>query len=311
MRWTTEPFITKSKEIHGDKFDYGRVEYVNSITKIELVCNDCGYTFGVLPSNHFAGQSCKRCAYKTIPQNISISHDAFVQKSSDMYGDKFTILGVYKNNKTKIKIKCNDCGYIFDRRPSSHTGRYVDCMSCSRQVLPQNIPKSTEDFICDAIKTHGYMYDYSLVEYITCRDDVDIVCVTCGYMFKQNPSKHISGCGCPCCNFSKGEMAVKRFLDENTISYICQKSFDGCVNPKTMFKLRFDFYLPDNTTIIEYDGEHHHIPIEFFGGQPRFEEYVALDCIKNEYCNDNNLRMIRIPYWDINNICEILTKEVL
>ena len=73
----------------------------------------------------------------------------------------------------------------------------------------------------------------------------------------------------------------------------------------------FDFYLPDNNICIEYQGQQHYYPIEHFGGKDRFEEQVQRDLIKKEYCKNNNVILIEIPYWEKDNLeCFLWNKLV-
>lgn len=102
---------------------------------------------------------------------------------------------------------------------------------------------------------------------------------------------HTKSCGCTHKSFK--EMYIESILKENKITYIPQYTFDEC---KNIFKLPFDFYLPDINTCIEYDGEQHFRPIDFFGGEDGFNKRQKNDNIKTQYCIDNNIRLIRIPY---------------
>lgn len=58
----------------------------------------------------------------------------------------------------------------------------------------------------------------------------------------------------------------------------------------------FDFYLPQHNLIIEYDGEHHFRPMEMWGGELKFHVIQENDNIKNEYCRNKNITLLRLPY---------------
>lgn len=113
---------------------------------------------------------------------------------------------------------------------------------------------------------------------------------------------------CPVCSgkISSGEFTVKQVLENHHINFIQQKTFDGC---KDKNPLPFDFYLPDYNMMIEYDGKQHYEPVEYFGGKESFDYTVRHDTIKNKYCKDNNVDILRIPYWDEDNIESIITKN--
>lgn len=104
-------------------------------------------------------------------------------------------------------------------------------------------------------------------------------------------TKHTMSCGC--LNKSKGEMFIEEILKENNIKYIPQKRFDDCRNIKP---LPFDFYLPDEITCVEYDGQQHEYPVEYWGGEEKLQQQKINDSIKNEYCKEKGIRLIRIPY---------------
>ena len=95
------------------------------------------------------------------------------------------------------------------------------------------------------------------------------------------------------------------------ISYIPQKSFEEL---KDRHKLPFDFYIPDKNTCIEYDGQQHFFPVRFGGNKDktandRFELTKYHDNLKTQYCADNNIKLIRIPYTDFDKIESILDKH--
>ena len=144
-----------------------------------------------------------------------------------------------------------------------------------------------------AKNVHGNKYDYSNMNYINSYTKVEIICPKHG-SFYQAPQDHIhSKAGCPICKESKGELLISNILNELNIDYNRQKTF-----PDLKYKslLYFDFYLPDYNICIEYDGEQHFKSVDYFGGEKVFEENKIRDKIKNEYCNNNNIRLIRISY---------------
>ena len=125
--------------------------------------------------------------------------------------------------------------------------------------------------------------------------------------------------GCPYCvdkkkfKFSHGEKAIKQFFDDHNINYIQEYRFNDCRETTT---LPFDFYLPNKNTVVEYDGEHHYHPVQFNGiseaaAQKDFNDIQRHDKIKNQYCADNDIKLIRIPYWDKSNINDILSENLL
>lgn len=81
---------------------------------------------------------------------------------------------------------------------------------------------------------------------------------------------------------------------------IKEKIFEDCINPKTNYKLRFDFYLPKYNICLEYDGEQHYKEVDFCNDTLADRQFR--DKIKDDYCLKNNISLIRIPYWDKSKI---------
>lgn len=131
-------------------------------------------------------------------------------------------------------------------------------------------------------------------------------CKLCGHKWKHD-IKHqylIKG-NCPSCNLTKGEERVRDFLEKYNINYEVEKTFKGC---KYKGSLRFDFYIPSQNACIEYDGEQHFDIVDFEGGssEKELKEKLKLnkkrDSIKDKYCKKNGIKLLRIPYYEFDNI---------
>lgn len=177
-------------------------------------------------------------------------------------------------------------------------------------AAPENIRlavrKTTEQFIKEAQLIHDNKYNYDKTDYTKNQIKVVITCPEHGD-FEQRPLSHLQGCGCPNCNESKGEKAISKFLDKYNISYYRQHKFDDC---KNVFSLPFDFYIPSSRVCIEFDGKQHYEPNNHFGGTETFEKLKINDTIKNNYCEDNYIDLIRIKYTQIDEIEDILYKSL-
>lgn len=99
---------------------------------------------------------------------------------------------------------------------------------------------------------------------------------------------------CGCSKYSNRENYIADILSEYKINYIPQARFSDCRN---VYPLPFDFYLYDYNTIVEFDGQQHNEPVDFFGGEERFVKTLHNDAIKNDYCAKNNINLIRLPYY--------------
>jgi len=122
---------------------------------------------------------------------------------------------------------------------------------------------------------------------------------------KLNPSRNLST--------SNGELEVIKFLMSNNILFMREKYLKGCKNPITGNKLFFDFYLPYKDTVIEFDGEQHFKPVfEFhkYNAEDALKKQQSRDMMKNNYCKQNSIKIIRISYLQIKEVASILTKEL-
>lgn len=102
--------------------------------------------------------------------------------------------------------------------------------------------------------------------------------------------------------YSNGERKIKTILDANNVFYLTEYSFKDCVNPKTGKRLRFDFYLPNSNMLIEFDGEQHYKSTGGWNNKKAFKERVIRDSIKDLYANEHHIKLLRIPYWDLNKL---------
>ena len=240
------------------------------------------------------GQGCIKC--RNVEQ--SSTTEEFIQRAKLVHQNKYDYsLTNYINVRTKVKIICKEHG-VFEQMPNSHL-KGIGCSKCRDKKQSS----TAEEFIRKAKLIHQNKYDYSLVEYIGAKIKVKIICKEHG-VFEQMPNNHLSGRGCPICKSSKGEEDIYFFLTENNIKFEREKKF------KELGKFRFDFYLPNLNTIIEFDGEQHFKVNNFFGGEEGFRKRKQSDRIKNQYCEDNNINLLRIPYTEINNINNILKQTI-
>jgi len=309
---TKEDFIKKANITHKNKFDYSLVNFINTSTKVEIVCNKCHNHFWQIPSSHLCGNGCPYCAQKSRIKKWTLSKENFLENAYKIHGNKYNYNNIeYKNRSTKIKIFCNKCKKFFWQIPTSHLSGH-GCIYCGIKAVAQSKINTLEQFIEKAQKIHGNRYNYSEVEYVSSKELVKIKCNKCQKYFLQTPNRHLKGQGCPYCNQSKGEIKIKRFLEENNIEYIFQKRFKDC---KDKQQLPFDFYLPDYNICIEFQGEQHY-KLRFYLGKFKskieaveyFQKQQYHDQIKRDYCKKNNIQLIEIKY---NENIEEKLKDIL
>ena len=123
---SNESFIEKAKEVHGHKYDYSMVEYVNAATKVKIVCPEHG-VFEQTPAAHLHGAGCPECVGLKKHTN-----ESFIEKAKAVHGHKYDYsLVKYTGNKNKVTVFCYEHG-VFEQTPAAHlSGRGCPgCMSC-------------------------------------------------------------------------------------------------------------------------------------------------------------------------------------
>ncbi|MBP9886011.1 MAG: hypothetical protein KBF93_06925 [Leptospiraceae bacterium] len=192
-----EEIIEEFKKIHGDKYDYSKVNYIKNNLNIIIVCKKHG-EFAQTPNHHKQGIACPKCAGK------DLSTEEIIEEFKKVHGDKYDYSKVdYLNAVSKLIIICREHGE-FLQLPSKHkTGN--GCPMCSGKNL------SEEDIIKEFKKAHGDKYDYSKVDYIKATSKVNIICKEHGE-FLQTPQSHKNGSGCPTCNIGWSKPKILEFL---------------------------------------------------------------------------------------------------
>ena len=299
-KYNINDFLEKAKKVHGDKYDYSKVNYKNSQTKVCIICPEHG-EFWQTPANHLFGAGCKKCSAKEVHEKQKSTKENFINQAKNIHGDKYDYSKVeYINNKTKVCIICPEHGEFW-QRPDKHLFCKRGCPKCGKtQKL------TTEEFIKKAKDVHGEKYEYTKVDYKTTEKKVKIICKTHG-VYMQTPHAHLSGQGCPFCNLRLLEVEVSDFLNKNKIKFEVQKKFEW------LGKQSLDFYLPDYKIAIECQGIQHFEPVTFFGGSDRFKIQVLSDKKKKELCEKNGIKLLYYTKFDEQLICNLddLKKNIL
>lgn len=282
--------------IHGDLYDYSKVDYVGNKKKVEIVCKEHG-SFFMKPNAHTTQkQGCHRCYRKYNDK------ETFIESSVVIFGETYDYSKVeYIDSNTKVELICKEHGSFF-MCPKEHINQKQGCPKCGKISSASKNRKDIDLVISQFKEINGDLYDYSKVFYKNNNTKVEIICKIHG-SFLQVPKSHMNGDGCPRCSLSKGERKIMTYLDKLNIEHIYEFTIDDCRDKNT---LSFDFYIPKHNLCIEFDGEQHFRPIEYFGGQISFENQQRRDYIKDMYCLDNKISLIRISYLEYNRIFDIL-----
>lgn len=255
-------------------------EYRGVNEKLKCYCKRCNTYFTISPTNLYKGATHKNC-------KLRLSNEEFKTKLYKEFKDfdKYLILvSDYKGRHKDIKVKCKKCNRIFTTTP----GRLYENKKC---LFCYGTPKKTTQSYYMECLNKGL--DLPIEDYINDTSKIKHKCSKCGYIYKQIPSNHLQGNGCPRCKDSKGESLIKNYLDEHSIEYIPQKTF-GDLKDKTY--LSYDFYLPKYRLLIEYQGVQHFKSVKYFGGKKQFEKQQYHDKLKREYAKNNDYKLLEIPY---------------
>jgi hypothetical protein len=279
-RLMTSEFISKSKLIHGDKYDYSKCVYVNNKEKVCIKCPEHG-DFLVRASSHIKGIGCKICSGRKLTTKLFIDKANVVHKNKYDYSKTNYVIG-----SKKVIIICKIHGE-FSQNPGNHLlGR--GCEKCA-----SNSKLTTEIFVERSNKIHNDKYDYSKSVYVNSRNKVSINCPIHG-IFKQKADAHINGDGCPTCSNEQN-------VNETKLLNFIRKTFPELLvisqyNCDWLGRQSIDIYIPKFKIGIEYQGDQHFKPIKFFGGEKRFKQEIKRDNRKYNLCNKNGLILLYFTY---------------
>ena len=165
-----------------------------------------------------------------------------------------------------------------------------------------------EEFIKKVKEQVGDEYTFK-GEYRYAREKIPVIHNKCGHCYSVTPDNFLRGNRCPHCKASKGEHKIMKYLENNSFDYDTQVVFKDL---KDNHPLRFDFSIktPNNFILLEYDGIQHFEPVKHWGGEEGLRRNQLRDKMKNDYVREKGYKLIRIPYWEFDNIEEILNEEL-
>lgn len=195
---TQEDFIRRSKETHGDKYDYSETVYRGWDNNVQMRCKEHGILFSIRAGNHFYGaEGCPECLKIKVSAANTKPLSKFIEQARKVHGDKYGYSKVvYRSTFDKVTITCPTHG-DFEQTPSSHLAGY-GCYWCGRESQSVKIKNTQADIIRRAKEVHGDKYDYSKVVYKGIHKKIIINCPKHGD-FLQTPNTHLQGHGCPEC----------------------------------------------------------------------------------------------------------------
>lgn len=306
---TTEEFILDAKLIHGNKYDYSKVEYVRAADNVCIICPEHG-NFWQTPKVHLRGKGCKECGkhkskQKGVPRKRKLLWDKnnksgkyvfedFLSIAKSIYGTKYDYSKVdYKSFRMdKVCIICPIHGEFW-QFPYKHI-QGCGCVGCVTDKKKKLFSSNTEDFIRKSNDIFHNHYTYENVSYVNNASKVSITCDKHGE-FLCTPANHLKGRGCPICKSEKyvyeGRLynLLLSMFNENEIYR--QYTVEWLTNRKSI-----DFYIQKYDIAIEHQGSQHFFPIKFLGGEKKYLRTIELDKEKYEECKNNGVKLLYFSY---------------
>lgn len=296
-----DEFIFKAKCCHNDTYRYDNFIYKDSQTKSYVTCLKHG-DFLISPNNHLRGTGCPICF-----GNIVLTTEEFIKRAREIHGDKYDYSKVnYINNWTKVNIICTEHGEFW-QIPANHL-QGKGCNNCGNINIGNKLRSNKEEFIEKAFQVHSYKNDYSKFNYVNSQTKGCIICLVDDSHkdYWQTPASHLSGSGCPKCNFSKGELAIKAILEKNNIEYEPQYKI-----PEVVTLYEYDFYLPNCRTLIEFQGIQHYEPVDYFGGEDNLSYIRGNDEIKKHLADRYKYRLLEFNYKELKHLSKDKFEELV
>lgn len=288
--------------------------------KVKVKCDYCGTIINVAYRDYcrykYDKYSCQKCRQrKTSEYNLSQRQQSLYDRAlafCDTKGYKMiTPIKQVKTANTIIEYLCPKHGIHKTKIYTLLSGH--GCLDCMYEENANNHRKNSDEVEKEFALFDGILLNKN--EYLSWNvKNLKVLC-KCGEVFTTSYSSFMSHNGqvCPKCSIiSKGERAISNWLKEHNIDYQAQYRFDDC---RTSVPLPFDFYLPKYNLCIEYDGEGHYKPINRGGFdenelQKQFEQILNRDNIKTDYCQKHNIDLLRIPYWEYDNVESIIKNKI-
>ena len=286
LKKTTAQFEKEIYDLVGNEYTLLDT-YVNNKTKIQVKHNKCGHTYKVTPNAFTNGSRCPYCRAKANGEAKRKTNTEFQQEVFDLVGNEYIFLDTYVNNMTKIRVKHTKCGKIYEVTPANFLSGH-GCPYCSGKAK-----KTDDQFQQEVYDLVGDEYTF-LDTYINSKVKLRVKHNKCGRIYEVTPTdffnKHSR---CPYCNSPKGETLITKILDTLNIKYESQETFDDL---KDIQPLSYDFYVPSQNILIEYQGIQHYEPIDYFGGDHAFKLQQKHDKMKLDYAKTHHYNLITVPY---------------
>ena len=259
---TTEDFIENARLVHGDRYDYSKVDYKKCNIKVTIICKEHG-DFKQMPYSHLDGHRCPCCAVIIRSNKARKTLEEFIENARSVHGDRYDYSKVdYIDTSTKVIINCKIHG-DFKQTPNNHFIQKQGCPNCGVITASNKTRKSTEEFIEKARSVHGDRYDYSEVDYISRHTKITIICKIHG-KFEQDAGNHLQCANCYECgvvtNSEKRKRTLQEFIEKSRLVHGDKYDYsetiyvNGTTKIKIICKIHGEFVKTPDSHIIQGGG---------------------------------------------------------
>lgn len=290
IKFSTEQWIAKAREVHKDRYDYSQVVYDTSGKKVVIICKVHG-AFEQIANSHLQGYNCNDCGSAVTGDMLRSNKDDWVASCSETHNNKYDYTKVVYSKKDDYTIIICPIHGEFEQTLGSHKMGH-GCAQCEFEKNGDRSRKSLDTFVAESREIHGDKYDYSKVEYMSNFIKVTIICMEHGE-FAMTPSSHIhQGSSCPSCSNFKSENLCRRIIQTLTGRQFIK------IRPPFLKGLELDGYCEELNLAFEYQGKQHYYYIPHFhrNGIRDLISQNLRDKIKKILCDKTGIRLITIPY---------------
>ena len=301
QRKPQKKFLSEVKKIFKNKYSFEKINYQGAKVPVIIICKKHGEHL-ITPDSLLQGSGCFDCGLIAQGLKRRSTTAVFIEAARKIHSDKYDYSKTkYKKAKIPITIICKK-HKEFEQLPDIHlTG--AGCNDCGNEIIGKKLRNSIDKVIRILEERRGKKrFDYSLIykTYVNNRSILSIRCVKHNKTFYQSAVDHAESGGCEDCKYkSIGEELIMSILSKRNIEYFHNWGKHDCKLGKG--KAKFDFYLPHQNLIIEYDGEQHFKPVQFGGmtKQQAIKEFKIrkkFDKLKDEWAKKKNINLLRIGY---------------
>ena len=280
-------------------------DYVNSSTKTLFKCNICGHEWETIPRTFLKGRNCPICANRSRRK----THAQFLKEVNEN-NPKVKILSKYQGSNKHVCCECKECGTEWRSIATSIASGHSSCPRCAVLNTAKKNTISNEEFKKRVFDAVGNEYEF-LEDYHGTMNKTLCLHKKCGHQYYVRPHDFlINNQRCPRCSKSASENSIEKYLIEHNIRFESQKTFDGLIGTGGGL-LMFDFILPDQNILIEFQGEQHDQVVDYWGGESGLEKRKIHDQLKRDFAKNEGYELLEIWYYDRENIEKILDDKLL